>query len=184
MSILMRLDLSEIASHLGKRIRYEINEPPAKDLDGSIKCIAPVKGEVVFSNSGRHVVIRGSFNTIVELDCARCLQPYKIDMDIPVEEEFLIAGHVPDLPVDNEEEELLEEEKDPLFVDNLFDLTELIRQNIFVAVPIKPLCSEECKGLCPHCGKNLNEVPCECPPDTEESAFAALAELIEKEEKL
>ena len=180
----MKLDLSEIASHLGKRIRYEINEPPVKELDGGIKCIAPVKGEVVFSNSGRHVIIRGGYTTSVEVDCARCLQPYKIDMDIPIEEEFQIAGHVPDLTVTEEEEELPEEERDPLFVDNLFDLTELIRQNILVTIPIKPLCSDECKGLCPHCGKNLNDGTCECPPDTEGSAFAALASLIDEDEKL
>jgi uncharacterized protein len=66
-----------------------------------------------------------------------------------------------------------------LFVENMLDMTEMFRQDILLAMPIKPICSEECKGLCPSCGRNLNEGPCGCPPDAGESAFAALAALLE-----
>ncbi len=66
-----------------------------------------------------------------------------------------------------------------LFQENMLDLTELLRQNILLSMPIKPLCSDECKGLCPTCGRNLNEGPCNCPSDSGGSAFAALAALLE-----
>ena len=179
----MKLDLSEVAAHLGKRIRYEIDEPPLADLDSALKCVAPVVGEITFSNTGRHIVVRGSFRTSLELECARCLRPYRTDLSLPIDEALQIAGHLPDMPAEEEEEELQEEEKEPLFEDDILDLTELLRQSVMVAVPIKPLCSEECKGLCPRCGKNLDEGPCGCPPDEDATPFLALASLIEPEEE-
>ena len=175
----MKLDLSEIASHLGKRIRYDIDEPPIIDPDSGIKCVKPITGEVTFNNTGRHVVARGHFETTIEIECSRCLGPYTVDLSLPIEEELQIPGHTIEAL---EEQELPEDEKEPLFVDYVLDLTELLRQNISVVVPIKTLCSEECKGLCPHCGKDLNKGPCGCPPETESSPFGALAELLEEDE--
>lgn len=178
----MKLDLTEIAVNLGKRIKYDIDEPPITEFDGTLTCVSPIKGEVTFTNSGRHIVVRGKFKTTVELDCTRCLRAFRMNLDLPIEEEFLIPGHVAELPEEDIEEEEVEAEAEPIFVDNLFDLTELIRQSILVAVPIKTLCFEECKGLCPHCGKNLNDGPCECPPDQDPGPFAVLESLIEEDE--
>jgi uncharacterized protein len=101
-------------------------------------------------------------------------------LSLPIEEELQIPGHTVEAL---QEEELPEDEKEPLFEDYILDLTELLRQNIAVAVPIKTLCSEECKGLCPRCGKDLNQGPCGCSPDVEESAFSALASLLEEEQE-
>ena len=178
----MKLDLNEVATHLGKRIRYEIDEPPIEDEEGGLKCVAPIKGEVTFSNTGRHIVARGGFSTTIELECARCLEKFRVKVASPIEEEMELA--VPLVEQEAEEaEEPPEEEREPIFADNVLDLTELLRQDILLAVPIKPVCSEDCKGLCPHCGKNLNEGPCECPPDETGSALAKLGSLLEEEEK-
>ncbi|MHB9035128.1 MAG: YceD family protein [Armatimonadota bacterium] len=174
----MKLDISEIASHLGKRIHTDIDEPPIVDADSGVKCVKPITGEITFSNTGKHILARGHFETTVEIECSRCLGPYLVELSLPIEEDLQIPGHTIEAL---EEAELPEDEKEPLFVDYVLDLTELLRQNISVAVPIKTLCSEECKGLCPRCGKDLNEGPCGCLPDAEESAFAALASLLEEE---
>ncbi len=101
---------------------------------------------------------------------------------MPVEEDMLIAGHVPDVGEEDVEEEEAVDSGEPLFVEGIFDLTELIRQSVLVAVPIKTLCAEDCKGLCPHCAKNLNDGPCNCPPDQDTGPFAALGSLMEQEE--
>jgi uncharacterized protein len=176
----MKLDLSEVATHLGKRIRYEMDEPPIEDEEGGLKCVAPIKGEVTFSNSGRHVVARGSFSTAIELECARCLEEYRVEVASPIEEEL-------ELPVPLAEQEAeeaegpVEEESERLFVDNILDLTELLRQDILLAVPIKPVCSEMCKGLCPHCGKNLNQEPCDCPQGEIGLPLAELGSLLKEE---
>lgn len=179
---MMKLDLREIAAHLGKRIRYEIDEKTVEDLGEGLRVLEPVKGDVTFANTGRSIVVRGNFKTSVELECGRCLECYKIDLDIPIEEELPISGRPPWVEEEEEEESISEEEKEPLFVDNIFDLEELLRQSILVSVPIKPLCSEACKGLCPQCGVNLNERPCECPTDAETTPFAALSSLLKEDE--
>jgi uncharacterized protein len=180
----MKLDLTEIVTHLGKQMSYEIDEPPIEDFGGDVWCVAPIAGQVTFTNTGRHIVARGHFSTTVELECSRCLRMHSIVIDLPIEEELPIAGHTLEMLEAAQEEEIPEDEREPLFVDSIFDLTELLRQSILLALPMRPLCSEECKGLCPHCGANLNEGPCGCPTDLDANPFAALAKLFEDEESV
>lgn len=179
----MKLDLTEIVLHLGKRIRYEIDEPPIEDTNSGVKCLDPIKGEVDFKNTGSHIIARGHFQTKLDIECARCLSSYAMDVSLPIEEAFQISGHTPEMIEENDEEELPEEELEPLFVENILNLTELLRQDLAVAIPIKPLCDEHCKGLCSRCGQNLNQGQCDCPPEEVSEAFAALALLLEKDEK-
>lgn len=179
----MRLDLSEVATHVGKHISYQIDEPPIVDDESGLACTKRITGWATFSNTGRHIVVRGSFATEIRVECARCLREYALVVDHPIEEELQLAGIIQDVRDEQEFEELAPEDREPLFEDNVLDLTDLLRQNILIAVPIKPVCSEECRGLCPHCGKNLNEGPCGCPPDVEGSPFAGLASLLDEEEK-
>lgn len=178
----MRLDLSEIAGHLGKRISYVIDEPPVEDLGEGMRSLDRVSGKVTFTNTGLNIVTRGSFRTAVELECGRCLQAFRIDIESAIEEELPLRSRPAELG-DEAGEELPEDEREPLFVDNIFDLDELLRQSILLAIPIKPVCSEECKGLCPHCGADLNNGQCDCPTGEAEGPFAALASLLETEEE-
>ena len=180
----MKLDLNEIAANLGKRIKYEIDETPIVDDDSGLKCVEPIKGSVTFGNIGPTIDVRGKFKTSIELECARCLRAYKMAVEMPVQEELPVEGQ-PRMPEQEDDvDELPEAEHDPLFVDNIFDLEEYLRQAILVTVPIKPLCQEACKGLCPRCGANLNDGPCECPQDLGASPFAALLSLVVDEEEL
>ncbi len=179
----MKLDLNEIAARLGTRLKYSIDEMPIEDIGSALKCVEPVTGEVTFTNAGSSIVARGSLRTAVELECSRCLRPYNLDVETQIEENMPLTHRGPESEPDAEERELPEEENEPLFVDNIFDLGELLRQSILVNVPIKPLCSEQCKGLCPHCGRNLNDGQCGCPPDEEPALFAELAALLEDEQK-
>lgn len=176
----MKLDLNEVASHLGKRISFDIDEPPVEYPESGLKCVEPIKGKISFSNTGSVLVVRGEIRTTLEVECARCLRGYRVDVEAPIEESFQIHGAVPEMVDDQEIEELLEDETAPLFQDNVLDLTELLRQSILLLVPIKPICSEDCGGLCPTCGRNLNDGPCGCPPESGESAFAGLASLLEE----
>jgi uncharacterized protein len=176
----MKIDLNEVATHLGKHISYVIDELPIDDPDSGVKCIEPIRGKATFGNTGRLLIVRGVFETIVELECARCLGQYPMKIESPIEEAFQLPGYVPDEDEAQEEEEAVEDDSEVLFVENMLHLTELLRQDILLAMPIKPICSEECKGLCPACGRNLNEGLCGCPPDAGESAFAELASLLEE----
>ncbi|NLN75147.1 MAG: DUF177 domain-containing protein [Armatimonadetes bacterium] len=178
----MRLDLGEIAAHLGKRIKYSLNEGPIVDDESGLKCVEPVTGEVAFSNTGQTIDVRGKFQTVVELECGRCLKAYRMPVESDVEEALPLEGQ-PWAPTVSEsvDDETPDEEAEPLFVDNVFDLDEYLRQSILVNVPIKPLCDEVCKGLCPQCGKNLNDGSCDCTVEPDESPFGALRSLFKDE---
>lgn len=181
----MRLDLNEVATHLRKRIEYQINEPPLEDIESGVKCVKPVTGRLVFQNTGNLVVVMGRFSTALELECSRCLKSFAMDVDIAVDEGFSITG-VPDwedLDDSEVEAELPEDSKEPLFENNIFNLTELIRQLLAVSVPIRTVCSEECKGICPGCGMDLGEGPCQCKESKSDSPFAALSSLLEESEE-
>ncbi|MBI2842464.1 MAG: DUF177 domain-containing protein [Armatimonadetes bacterium] len=175
----MKLDLTEVAGNIGKRHSYEIREECVEGED--LKCTEPIVGTVEFTNTGRLILARGGFSATVEMECGRCLERLIVPVEVKIEEQFpianltaLLAGH---------EEEIPEEEKEPLFENNVFDLSEFIRQAILVEVPIQPLCNETCKGLCPTCGRNLNEGPCDCPVVVEASPFDKLRQLLEAKEE-
>jgi len=170
----MKLDLSEVITHPGKRMAYEIDEPPLTDVESGLKCVAPVKGKLTFTNAGTLLIVRGSADTQIELECSRCLGTFVRDVHVTIDEQFLMPGS--EYVVPGEEEELfLDDESNPILSEHIFDLSELLRQQILLDVPISTLCSEECPGLCLVCGRNLNEGKCGCVPPKEESAFAVLA---------
>ena len=60
------------------------------------------------------------------------------------------------------------------YVDEQIDLEEALRAELLLALPIAPLCRDDCKGLCARCGKDLNEGPCACPPEPKDDRWAAL----------
>ena len=175
----MRLDLTEIALNLGKHFHYEVNEECEENED--FRCVEPVKGGIDFTNAGRLIIVRGKLATVVELECGRCLDEFITPVKMTVEEQFPIVD--PHAVTPEHTEEIEEDEVDEsLFLDNVFDLSEYIRQAVLVEVPIRPLCREDCKGLCPTCGMDLNEGACGCPVETEDSPFAALKVILEKSE--
>lgn len=179
----MRLDLNEVASHLRKRIEYDVNEPPLIDEESGIRCVASVVGNLVFQNTGTLILIRGSIQTSVELDCSRCLKPFVMDLDVPVEESFPVSGSTMwDDDSNLEDPELPEDAKEPLFEDNIFNLTELIRQSLAVSIPIRTVCSDDCKGICPKCGVDLNTDSCDCTLIESDSPFAVLSSLLSEKD--
>ncbi len=180
----MKLDLSEILTHPGMRYPYPVEEPPLVDED--IECAEPVRGELVFTNTGNVLLMKGSFATRVVLPCSRCLTYYdeplsmEVDDAFPLEIKPLAArGHQPIVTVDEEETSA---EAGKLFDGPLLDLTELIRQNVTLAMPMQPLHAPDCQGLCASCGANLNETRCECAPEAAHHGLSGLAQLLQEEE--
>lgn len=179
----MKLDLTEIAINLGKKHTYELNEPPLGMLSEEITSDKDITGELKFSNTGSVICVRGFFKTEILIQCSRCLEPYKLAINERIEEVLPIAGKYSSHkdPKDlAEDEEYLDDEDQPIFANNVFDMDELLRQNILVAAPVWAFCSEDCKGLCPSCGTNLNIKVCSCNNNEPNNlAFAKLSELLE-----
>jgi uncharacterized protein len=167
----VKVDLADVAGVPGAHGRYSVCEqvPP---IDGA-SVIGPVTGELTVQNTGLLLVVRGRLQAVLEVACARCLAPTQVPVRIKVEEEFAAEGASPDVDtIDREDPERAAIE------DFVLDVTELVRQQLAVNVPMTSLCRPECQGICPQCGQNLNEGPCQCEPDTAGSPFSKLKDLL------
>lgn len=175
----MKLDLSEVITQVGKRLSYDIDEPAYVDED--LECTTSIQGRILFTNTGSVLLIEGSAATQVALSCSRCLTYYEEPVRFEIEEQFPLEVKVFG-PHGRPGQVVVEEDENPdagkLFEGHLFDLTELLRQCITLALPIRPLHDESCRGLCPLCGQDLNEGACECSSREMNPAMAKLAALL------
>jgi uncharacterized protein len=93
-----------------------------------------------------------------------------------VEEEFATAETAPDvLTIDREEPET------SAIANYVLDVSELVRQQLAVNLPMAQLCREDCRGICPECGQNLNLGPCGCAKQPADARWSALASLLDEE---
>jgi DUF177 domain-containing protein len=127
------------------------------------------------------VHVRGQLAAEVGLECGRCLEPFRL----PLEQE-LDLFYLPHLPGqrDEEEDEVELSDRDMVvayYRDDTLDLGEVLREQLFLALPLARVCREGCQGLCRTCGANRNQVACACIPETE-SPFSSLRGLLEKDE--
>ena len=122
--------------------------------------------------------VSGRIRARLELECGRCLEPFEMRVDA----EFDLR-YVPALAnTGDEEQEVGEEELSVAFYrEGMLDLVDLLREQFVLALPMKPLCSEACRGLCPQCGTNLNKTQCACTPVWEDPRLAALKSLLTPE---
>jgi uncharacterized protein len=121
------------------------------------------------------IEVEGRVATRVRLSCSRCLK----DFDLPLEETFALTftQQLPEVMEEAEEEgaELSAEDMGLiLFHGDEIELTDEIQQQVIIALPVRPLCSESCKGLCPRCGADLNDGECGCEREDFNIKFAAL----------
>jgi uncharacterized protein len=135
-----------------------------------------LRGKVKFLRTGNDILVTGHLQTEVGLPCRRCLAPVAVPVAFDLEEQFrpsidLITGQA--LPAEGAEEEATR-----INARHILDLTEVVRQNLLLAVPISALCSSQCRGLCPDCGANLNEGPCGCRREGGDPRLAALRDLL------
>ena len=128
------------------------------------------------------VIIEGRFKTLIGLTCNRCLKQYQATLEAPFNLNFTSELPEKNAPVDTNEIELKSEEIGLLyFHGEVIDLRDALQSEIVMAVPMKPLCKPECKGLCVKCGADLNLNNCSCDNENVDPRFAALKNLKIKE---
>jgi uncharacterized protein len=158
-------------------------QPGVIDLGQEARQRTPLKAsghaEVVEEHHGKHQVIkdirlRGALSAGLELQCARCLEP--VTQDIKREFELLYrplgadAGK-DELSVTDAEAEIGYYQGEGLL------LEDVLREQVLLALPLKVTCRADCKGLCPQCGKNLNQEQCACSRELEDPRWAALKDV-------
>ncbi len=119
----------------------------------------PVAWEVDVTNTGEALLVSGRASGCAVVDCARCLDEVEFDLEGEIEGYFLIGSEQDGV------EGLDDDEFDVLPSNHEIDLVPLIEAALLVEVPFVPLCRDDCAGLCPNCGANLNEGDCGCGGD-------------------
>ncbi|MFW5999198.1 MAG: YceD family protein [Halanaerobiaceae bacterium] len=160
---ILTLDLSELEEpgnflELRRKIKFD-------DLyfrGEKIEIPAPLNLELTIMLSDDVFVLTGELWGKLVLSCSRCLEKFNRDFKVHIDEE-LRKEDIEDL--------------------KKVRVTELLQKNIFLSIPIKHLCREECKGLCPECGQNLNEGECDCEPGSVDPRLASLKDYFDGDDE-
>jgi uncharacterized protein len=147
----------------GASLTAEIHEEQIQ-LDESLKVVGPIDGHVRMRRVNQGLLVDGWVDLTLEIECTRCLKVFEQPMHVTFEERFhpmvdVVTG-MPLPPID-------EDDVFPIDEHHLVDLTDAIRQAVLLAVPMVTLCKEDCAGLCPQCGHDLNLGPCNCEPEVD-----------------
>ena len=169
----MQLDLTRFRQPLSHFTR--VFQPAEVEQEGdSYRIVAPVELDFDVHKDKEVFRLEGTVKTILELPCSRCLEPYRLPVDVPFDLRYL-----PATAMSTEDESAIAEEdlETSYYRDDHIDLNELLREQFYLALPMKPLCREDCKGLCPQCGTNLNASECACETAWQDPRLAALGKL-------
>ena len=182
----MQFDLRQLGRHGGAREDHldRTFEPSAfetaDERDDEYRVVAPVHLVMdVYKDRGAYRV-EGRVETELELECGRCLDPFRVPVDSTFELRYVPAA----ANAGEGEREVDEDDLTTAFYKNeQLDLGELMHEQFVLALPMKPICSEGCKGLCPQCGTNLNTASCDCAPAWKDPRLAGLQSLLDRDSK-
>lgn len=166
----MKLDLTRYRQPVSHFARTFRPEDVAGDV-GTYEIVAPVEFEFDIHKDKDKFRLVGHLRTELELSCSRCLEPHLFMVDADFDQRYLPASAASTEPEREVQEDDLETS---YYSDDQIDLAELMREQFYLALPMKPLCRADCRGLCPHCGTNLNTGTCDCTPVWEDPRLAAL----------
>jgi DUF177 domain-containing protein len=167
----------------GSSEHVERTLPPAAfdPQDEDYRVVAPVAISMDIEKAGGDAFrVTGRAVTRLELDCGRCLEPF----EMPVDAEFELR-YVPHEQNSGEgEREIAEDDLTTAFYrEGTLDVIDMLREQFQLALPMKPLCAEACRGLCPGCGANLNRAECGCTPKWEDPRLAPLKGLLNRDKE-
>ncbi len=165
----MRIDLKEMIHVPGEEKTFDyVLSLPELELNQQKPVSEPVRISGSVRNVAGMLILSGSIRTTLHWTCDRCAAEFQEERELPVE--AVLAESVED--EENDEIVLLE--------DGQLDLDDVFVTALVLETPMKILCREDCRGLCPKCGKNLNEGECTCPKKEVDPRLAALAKLLEQ----
>ena len=169
--VIMLLDMTPILSGSVGQLDFEFSFTP--DADG---VFASVFSDIAFTepiivngfvkNMAGYMFLSVTVKVKYETACARCAEPVCSELEISFEKD-IASG---DVSHDSDDYIFIEDQK--------LDLTAPVEEQLMLEMPSKTLCREDCRGLCPKCGKNLNEGACSCPAHEPDPRLAVLKTLL------
>jgi DUF177 domain-containing protein len=177
----MFLDLSKVRTadeHYEKVYQPEAFSQAFREDRETFRVVEPVSLAFDIHKDQRQFRLVGRVATVLELACSRCLDPYTV----PVDASFDLRYQPHSENTGEGEREIEEDDLTTAFYENdTIDLGQMMREQFYLSLPMKPLCAGDCRGLCPVCGTNLNRGTCECRRDWEDPRLAPLRALRDRE---
>jgi uncharacterized protein len=169
----MKLDLTRYRQPVSHFARTFQPEDVGGEAD-TYQIVAPVELEFDIHKDKDRFRLVGRVRAELELTCSRCVEPYRFPIDAGFDLRYLPSSEASgDAEREIEEDDL----ETSYYAEDQIDLSELMREQFYLALPMKPLCCEDCNGLCAQCGTNLNTGTCDCAPVWEDPRLAALKQL-------
>ena len=158
----MKINVSQLLNEaIGSIREYAVDE----ELESGNSRIA---GSMKLMRTDKGVLVSAKMSTDTQSTCSRCLKEFGQRIDVAFEEE---AFHSNDEPSGEQPEAPAIDDK------RILDLTEALEQYLYLAVPVKPVCREDCQGICSQCGADLNETACVCDHEARDSRWAELLKM-------
>lgn len=169
----MKINVFEIMRKKGEMLPFQLSES-MENTEGYpdvVDFLKPVKVEGTLTNSGDFITLEGKGTVELQLPCDRCLKSVNVKVNFNLKEKFSSTGS-------SGKEEM------ETFSGESIDISEVVRRAILAGMPMKVLCQEDCKGLCPMCGKDLNEGDCGCDTSYINPKFESLLSLFQSDEEV
>ena len=170
----MLIDVSSILKVTGAKIVIDCTLPLTQTdfLGGSYEFISPIEVKGSIYNNGKSLFLKAACSGRMRTQCSRCLSDVEVNFDFDLEEQLL----------QNDGGEAADDENVILFDGYTFELDEIVLDNFLMNINGSYLCDEDCKGLCPDCGKNLNEGECTCEHVDIDPRWATLLDIMQNSE--
>src|SRR5215510_2290738 len=169
----MRIDLEKLEG--GRGVFAHVYRPEELDpIDERVSLREPVTIKGSVRQSGDEVFVNGQVQTRVKVECDRCLKP----LELPVSADFALE-YITGADYESSSNAALSEEEMAVsvFDGESIEVDEIVKEQILLTVPVRTLCREDCKGICPECGIDLNTGQCSCAAEEVDPRWAALKSL-------
>lgn len=165
----MLIDLTDIIKNENGKLNIceDFDMPSVSFMGEEFEFSNPFKACGAIINNSKTLELDIEVSGKATVHCARCAVPLEVSVQFPVKETLMREGEA-----NPEDDEII------LYQGKEIELDDILVSNFLMNVPIKYLCREDCKGLCPHCGANLNEQTCDCDKDDIDPRWEKLAEIM------
>ncbi|MBE3587188.1 MAG: DUF177 domain-containing protein [Thermoanaerobacteraceae bacterium] len=164
----MHIDVSKIKASPGERMHLELEAPlPSLEAGGErVEFTGPARASLEVSNTGKALRVEGRVKAQLRPQCARCLEPFTLPVETEISETYYPEGGGEAGP--EEREEWIP------FSGDMLDITPEVLKSLMLVLPMRFVCREDCRGLCPRCGQNRNLASCDCPVEDVDPRLAVL----------
>jgi len=169
----MRIDLTEVKNEPGVPRSYALEERMGPlELGGEeVVLTGPVRVELKITGADGVLWVEGSVTATGEFCCSRCLAPVRVSLAGELREKYCPPGTAAD-------------EEAVVYQGDSLDVTREVEKALLLVMPMKPVCRPDCRGICPVCGRDLNEGPCGCRAEDVDPRLAVLAAFLERDQQI